>query len=163
MQCPECKQATLVRVEGVPTQEVGRLLGLRSVTLIGAPGLKCEGCKTVLVPGEIIDSLLPALAAQMAQVSDLGADEARFLRKTLGLTQSELADTLQISRATVARWESDDGGLRGADSYALRALVGTHFIDLNRDVAEEIFASLKRAPRGGPPPSYRWEPAAISA
>jgi transcriptional regulator with XRE-family HTH domain len=155
MKCPECKTGELVQNDRLPLQEVGHALGLESVQLIDEPGLQCEKCGSVMVTGELLATLIPMLAAAMAQISDLGADEARFLRKTLDLTQQELAERLQISRATIARWEDErDGGLRGADSYALRALVGTHFLDINPDIARQIFASLKATPKASPPPSY---------
>jgi DNA-binding XRE family transcriptional regulator len=155
MNCPECKKGQLIEAKSLPERDVGRLLGLPSVLVVGAPGLSCEACGAVLTPGYVLDSLIPCLAAAIAAVSDLGSSEARFLRKTLGLTQSELAEKLNISRPTIARWEDEkQGGLKGADSYALRALVGTHFMDIDPNTAERIFRSLKETPRGFPPEHY---------
>lgn len=154
MKCPECRKGDLLEKKSIPQQDLSRMFGV-PVIVFGAPGLQCNECETVQTLGEVVNAVLPGLAAAMAQVSDLGPGEARFLRKTLDLTQSELAERLHISRSTIARWEDDhDGGLKGADSYALRSLVGMHFLDIDPKVAARIFASLKRTPRGFPPASY---------
>ncbi len=154
MRCPDCDKGELIE-KTIPVQDFSRVLGV-PVLVHDAPGLQCEACGAVHQLGTVINTIIPWLAAEMAQVSDLGAAEARFLRKTLDLTQAELAEKLHISRSTVARWEdSGDGGLKGADSYALRSLVFMHFLDIDTTVAEEIFASLKRTPRGFPPQQYK--------
>lgn len=154
MRCPECSNGNLIEKDSVPQQDVTRALGV-PVLVFGAPALQCEACGAILTPGHVLEGVMPALAAAMAQVSNLGPREARFLRKTLDLTQTELAEKLNISRATVARWEDErDGGLKGADSYALRALVGTHFLGVNEKIAERIFHSLKETPKAFPPQRY---------
>jgi len=166
MKCPKCKHGELIEKRSIPKRDVGALLGLPAVLLIDAPGLQCDKCGEIITPGDVLEHVIRSLAAAMARVSELGPYEARFLRKTLDLTQSELAEKLNISRATVARWEDreqDGGGLKGADSYALRALVGTHFLGTWPKTAESIFSSLKETPKAFPPKPYQVSGAADCA
>lgn len=48
--------------------------------------------------------------------------ELRERRRTLGLTQSELAAALTVSTNTIARWERDEMGMPGMIDLALKAL-----------------------------------------
>jgi DNA-binding transcriptional regulator YiaG len=51
--------------------------------------------------------------------------ELREIRKTLGLTQVELAAEIGVSGNTVARWERDEVSISQPVSRLLRILVGT--------------------------------------
>lgn len=158
MHCPNCDRDTMTFHQRVEVQDVGRLLGV-PVHLYGFPGYVCSECKETMPTGELLDLTTTKLAVTMAGCSDLGPSEARFLRKAMQLTQAELAEKLQTSRATVARWESETGGLDGPSSFALRALVGTYFMPEGEEPttspeAEQVFATLKKTPRASPPPTY---------
>ena len=48
------------------------------------------------------------------------AEEARRMRAATGLTQSELADFMRISRGTVARWEGGQSAISAASMHHLR-------------------------------------------
>jgi transcriptional regulator with XRE-family HTH domain len=52
----------------------------------------------------------------------LTGTELRARRTKLGLTQSELAQKLEVSANTVARWERDEVGVPGMTDLALKAL-----------------------------------------
>ena len=51
------------------------------------------------------------------------AGEYTAIRKQLGLTQSELADRLEVSRPTIARRESGNGKITEEAAIAIRALL----------------------------------------
>jgi transcriptional regulator with XRE-family HTH domain len=48
--------------------------------------------------------------------------ELREWRLALGLTQQELADKLEVSRNTVARWERDEMAIPGFLHLALKSI-----------------------------------------
>ncbi len=148
MECTKCREAKLEE-RIVPKHEVGDLLGLPAV-LVNAPLLQCPKCGAVHVPGHVLDFLIPALAAKVVAVSELAANETKFLRKVIGLTQNELADRLELSRATVARWEADDSVLAGTNSFALRALVAMHLMQDRPSLASELVPGFNR-PEQTPP------------
>lgn len=52
----------------------------------------------------------------------LTGTELRARRTKLGLTQSELAEKLEVSANTVARWERDEVGIPGMTDLALKEL-----------------------------------------
>lgn len=52
----------------------------------------------------------------------LTGGELRARRIALGLTQSELAEALEVSANTVARWEREEVGVPGMTDLALQAL-----------------------------------------
>ena len=54
----------------------------------------------------------------------MSLDNVRGLRRTLGLSRSELARFLGVSEATIVRWESDDAVSepRGLQAVLLRAI-----------------------------------------
>jgi DNA-binding transcriptional regulator YiaG len=49
-------------------------------------------------------------------------EQVRAIRKRLGLTQQELADTIAASQVTVARWETGVNEPKGAYLKALQEL-----------------------------------------
>jgi len=52
----------------------------------------------------------------------LSGAELRARRIALDLTQSELAEALEVSTNTVARWERDEVGVPGMTDLALKTL-----------------------------------------
>lgn len=64
----------------------------------------------------------------------LAPEEIRFLRRTMGLTQAELADDLGKTSQSVARWEKGETEIPGVAEKLLRAIfiarVGGWFKDL---------------------------------
>ncbi len=58
----------------------------------------------------------------------LAPNEVRFLRKTMDLTQEELAGKLEVSAQTVARWEKGSTAIPGAPEKLLRILFHAAFM-----------------------------------
>lgn len=156
MKCTECREGTLRR-EIVSSHDIGGLLGLPAVVLVGAPLLKCPNCGAVHVPGPLLDTIIPDLASEVVQVPELTAHEARFLRKMIGLTQTELAERLELSRATIARWETDDGVLGGAHSLALRAIVAMQLIQSHPALATKMAPNFTAADKHADAARHRYQ------
>ena len=51
------------------------------------------------------------------------AKELKAVRQSLGFTQQGLADVLQVSRVTVARWEIGERGVSGPVALLLQRLL----------------------------------------
>jgi transcriptional regulator with XRE-family HTH domain len=66
-------------------------------------------------------SMRRRLQALVAMRRDLASGRARELRERAGLTQRELARLLDVTPATISRWESGDRRPTGtqAENYAL--------------------------------------------
>lgn len=61
--------------------------------------------------------------------------DIREARKTLGLSQAELATALGVNQATISRFEADDGGLEpnARTILAIEALIQRKASDLPAD------------------------------
>lgn len=80
------------------------------------------GDETVTIPD--MDALVAAIAAyRCLEPGKLAGAEIRFMRKALGLTQADFAETLEIDPATVSRCENDGQVLGGFAEKCLRHLV----------------------------------------
>ena len=110
IKCSNCSQGTL-RKGTTKDHDIGPLFALDAVLLDGAPALICPKCHHVVL--EATDIVRNRVV--------LSHREVRFLRETIGMTQAELADRLDIIRGTVTRWEAGDG-LGPVQSFALRTL-----------------------------------------
>ncbi len=121
IRCSACRKGVL-NSGLTKDHDIGPLFGLEQVLLDGAPALMCPNCGHVVLEGEVIEAARKALARVIVRhSSSLSPDEARFLRETMGLTQAELAERLQLIRGTITRWEAgtDLGPLQ---SFVLRTL-----------------------------------------
>jgi transcriptional regulator with XRE-family HTH domain len=99
----------------------------------------------------VIEAARKALARIIVKhSSSLSPAEARFLRETMGLTQAELAERLQLIRGTITRWEagSDLGPLQ---SFVLRTLTAWALND-------QKLAHLVSAPDVPPPAEQTTRP-----
>jgi transcriptional regulator with XRE-family HTH domain len=95
--------------------------GLNSVKLTNVLVFECEcGAK---VPELLdIEGLHMLIAVDILQKNSLlSADEIRFLRKSAGLSQSELAKIVGVHSTRVSKWESDDGHIGKNNDRLLRA------------------------------------------
>lgn len=112
----------IVRSETLPVHEEN-LMGI-PVILKNAAIVETDsaGDETVTIPD--MDALVIAIAVNRClEPGKLAGAEIRFMRKVLGMTQAEFADTLEIDPATVSRWENDGQVLGGFAEKCLRHLV----------------------------------------
>ena len=119
--CSVCGKGTLRRRR--VDHEVGELLGLPGVTLRDAPAWVCSKCGEVSVDGAVLERVSLLLAARILEQSELAPAEIRYLRKLLGYRQEDLAAKLEVTRATVNRWEMSKGPVTGPPAYAVRSHV----------------------------------------
>lgn len=104
------------------TFDFSALAGL-PVILCEVPGLRCAACGGQSLPGSIIDFTLDHLAAETVRSPHrLSAQQARYLRKHLALSQKALAERMGIYRETVAKWECGDSEISPQHDYILRGL-----------------------------------------
>lgn len=92
--------------------------------LRGAPGRRCAACGGETLDGAIISGVLAILTQEVVMLArGLSPQEARYLRKQLGLSQRELAERMHLARETVAAWECGQKPLSPQSDYILRGLV----------------------------------------
>lgn len=119
----KCECGGELKIEKLDQFDFSPLAGL-PVKLVGVPGFRCGGCERTTLPGTIINSVMRRLPTLIVrQPFRLHADQARFLRKCLRLTQQELADRMGIARETVADWERGKNVVSAQHDLNLRALV----------------------------------------
>jgi YgiT-type zinc finger domain-containing protein len=121
IRCSNCMRGTL-RKGKTKDHDIGPLFGLGTVLLDGAPAMMCPECGHIVLDGEVIEAARHRLAAIIVRNrAVLSGREARFLRETIGMTQAQLAERLDIIRGTVTRWEAGED-LGPIQSFVLRTL-----------------------------------------
>jgi DNA-binding transcriptional regulator YiaG len=121
IRCSNCRKGFLHPGQ-TKDHNIGPLFGFESVLLSNAPALMCEHCGHVALEGEVIEAARRTLTELIVRNREpLTAEEARFLRETIGMTQAQLADRLNLSRVTVTRWETGEE-LGPMQSFVLRTL-----------------------------------------
>jgi YgiT-type zinc finger domain-containing protein len=143
IRCSECEQGVL-RPKTIE-HDVGALLGMKDVRVKNLPALVCSSCGAVSIDGAMLDHLTLGLASVIVQQPAITGEEARFLRKLVGDTQSELAAKLGVDRVTVNRWENSVEPIAGAASYALRSHAVLRLLEKkDRHAVEKAAGALKR-------------------
>ena len=70
----------------------------------------------------------------------------RYFRKLIGYTQEQLAETLNVSRQTIAKWENDEVTPIIEDCIQMQELFDISLDDLVREMTEEELLNV--TPRG---------------
>ena len=70
----------------------------------------------------------------------------RYFRKLIGYTQEQLAETLNVSRQTIAKWENDEVTPNIEDCIRMQELFDISLDDLVREMTEEDLLNV--TPRG---------------
>lgn len=92
-----------------------------NVTVSGVDGFKCTKCGGETVDGSLVNLVMNYTIMQVAKSPRrLNGEEARYLRRTLHVTQEELADKMGIDRVTVADWERGAAPISPQHDYILR-------------------------------------------
>jgi len=92
-----------------------------NVTVSGVEGFKCTKCGGETVDGSLVNLVMNYTIMQVAKSPRrLNGAEARYLRRTLHVTQEELADKMGIDRVTVADWERGAAQISPQHDYILR-------------------------------------------
>ena len=100
------------------------------VVLRNVRGLRCAKCKGQTLTGPTIERALSAVAFELLKLEGrLVAEEARFLRHRLQLTQKELAARMGIHPVTVGSWESKIEPISPQHDHILRGMVLAELIE----------------------------------
>ena len=70
----------------------------------------------------------------------------RYFRKRIGYTQEQLAETLNVSRQTIAKWENEEVTPNIEDCKRMQELFDISLDDLVREMTEEELLNV--TPRG---------------
>ena len=70
----------------------------------------------------------------------------RYFRKRIGYTQEQLAETLNVSRQTIAKWENEEVTPNIEDCKRMQELFDISLDDLVREMTEEELQNV--TPRG---------------
>ncbi|HEU4537278.1 MAG TPA: helix-turn-helix domain-containing protein [Polyangiaceae bacterium] len=147
MRCPSCRAGTLEQ-NRLAAHEMGPWLGLESVRVEGLPALRCDKCGELTFDGAVLDAITQGVAKMFAmQSGDLWPQEARFLRKFLSATQTELAARLGVDRTTVTRWETGEEPLLRPHAASLRVHVALHLAGLDPATAGELDRTIAQPPK----------------
>lgn len=117
-------------------------------TLVDAPGFRCSKCGREALGGVLINRALQLLVQTIVTGPHrLTAPGARFLRKSMRLTQQDLADRLGANRITVTNWERGESPISKEHDLMLRSIVGAYLLraERGRPKREEIAQAIDHA------------------
>lgn len=100
------------------------------------PAKRCSSCNRVYFEPSALERFDRRVAVALADAGASSGSAFRFMRKSLGLRASELAQLLDVSAETISRWETEK---RSVDRGAL-ALVG----GLVRDALEGRTSTMRQ-------------------
>lgn len=118
------------------------------VTLVDAPGFRCSKCGHETLGGALVNRALQVLVQTIVTGPHrLTAEGARFLRKSMRLTQQDLAERLGINRITVTNWERGEAPISKEHDLMLRSIVGAYLlrVERGRPKREEIAQAIDHA------------------
>jgi putative zinc finger/helix-turn-helix YgiT family protein len=119
VRCAFCETEMVVRREHHPYKEAG-LIGITLLDLevgrCGRCGYYRLGIRNAEVLHRTIAEILIGKAAQLA------GPEIRFLRRCLGLSETNLARRMGVTIETVSRWEHGSSGMRVSADRLLRVI-----------------------------------------
>lgn len=109
--------------------------------LVDVPGYRCSLCARETIPGGVINTSLRALSLEMIRLPHrLSAESAKYLRRTLEITQQELSDRMGLARETVAQWECGEREISPQQDMILRAIVVNRFLGKEGELPHEFTA-----------------------
>lgn len=124
MKCADCGGPVTAERNAVRRYDIG---GLPHVVLHGVEVIRCDACgrETVAIPR--VAQLHRIVAHQIvSQRRMLAPIEIRFLRKHVGLSATDFAQRMGVTRETVSRWETGSTPMGPAADRLLRLIVVTH-------------------------------------
>ncbi|HEX3477332.1 MAG TPA: helix-turn-helix domain-containing protein [Kofleriaceae bacterium] len=162
---PKCECGGTFKPVTLRSFDFSRYAGLPSF-LDGAPGWRCDACQREMLHGQVINASLFFIAMTIVGLPHrLTAEFARYLRRSMQITQQELADRMGIARETVASWESGLKEISPQHDLILRVLVSNHArgsealpTKVAVDIANEVVATLssvRSEPAPRKPPDLR--------
>lgn len=101
--CGTCRQRGLAPAAIDYQTEVAHDGRAYTLVLAGLKVLRCDQCGAVVLDDEADERISRALRAEAGLLSP---EEIRRGREALGLTQKQLAHSLQVGESTLSRWET---------------------------------------------------------
>jgi YgiT-type zinc finger domain-containing protein len=118
-ECYECHRTMIGRRENYPYTEVG----LKSVTLTNVLVFHCK-CGAIVAELPFLGQLHYVIAFDLLRKKTLlSGEEARFLRKWVGYSATELAETTGYSKSIISRWENEKQDIAKESDRLLRLVV----------------------------------------
>jgi transcriptional regulator with XRE-family HTH domain len=118
-ECYECKRSMIGRRENYQYTEVG----LRSVTLTNVMVFHCK-CGAILAELPAVGQLHFAIAFDLLRKATiLSGEEARYMRKWVGYSATELAEATGYSKSIISRWENGKQNITKESDRLLRLVV----------------------------------------
>jgi putative zinc finger/helix-turn-helix YgiT family protein len=119
VRCVFCESEMVTRREHHPYMEAG-LIG---VTLLDLEVNRCGRCGYYRLGIRDAEVLHRAIAEILiGKTARLAGPEIRFLRRCLGLSETDLARRLGVTIETVSRWEHGSSGMRISAERLLRLI-----------------------------------------
>jgi len=116
---PDCGRMMVGRRENYPYNEVG----LKSVTLTNVLVFHCR-CGAIVAELPSVGQLHFLIAYDLLRKkSILSGEEARYLRKWVGYSATELAETTGYSKSIISRWENDKQQIAKESDRLLRLVI----------------------------------------
>lgn len=117
--CYECNRQMIGRRENYPYTEVG----LRAVTLTNVLVFHCK-CGAIAAELPALGQLHFVIALDLLRKETiLSGEEARYLRKWVGYSATDLAKTTGYSKSMISRWENEKQNIAKESDRLLRLVV----------------------------------------
>jgi putative transcriptional regulator len=144
MKCASCGSGVVEkRLDSYRFEECG----LADVTLVGVPVRVCSACGEEEVVLNKVKELHRVIAKNLAAKNTLlTPQEARFLRKHLGLSGADLAERINVRPETVSRWEKGHEEMSWHFELLLRLMVLLELHERNYNVKSFDEVERKRQP-----------------
>lgn len=150
MNCEECGAPITRERDAVRRYDMG---GLPHVELHGVEAARCPACglESVAIPriAQLHRVLAHAFTTQRRMLAPI---ELRFLRKHIGLSTTEFAKRMGVSRETVSRWEAGAQPMGNVADRLVRLLVLMHEPTENYAV-DDVLLELTDTPAPGKLPA----------
>lgn len=115
MRCPKCRSQELEHGEVTELLPVGEFTFSANL-----PALICSSCGADFVEASVRGEFEVRVANRLVELGVSTPQAFRFMRKSLGLKSSELADLLGKTPETVSSWENQDKPRDMANSFKKR-------------------------------------------
>ena len=141
--CTSCRKDQVAPAAVSASVEVGEHLFTALV-----PGFRCTHCGETYIDGPALGHFEECVATELARAGASSGEALRFMRKTLGLRGSDLADLLDVTAETISRWETGKWPL-DRRAMALVAALASERVEGRATTRRqlEVLRSPKKIPR----------------
>lgn len=116
--CYKCKGETLAETKVEERLDVAGKTFTASI-----PATKCATCGEVYYSGPVLEAFELDAAGELARHGEVLAEAFSFMRRSLGLKATDLAELLDVTHETVSRWENGHQPVERRAAALLSAMV----------------------------------------